>query len=255
MFVQQVLFQIQDLFGHRTPSGDRRRDGPGPAALHADTDLRILLRNINARAPRVDHFHCKSPLHSHASRNQGVCIPGRTDKNTERQLPRPCSPRPPVARSLVSTTPSAGPSLPGQQTNHALRRGPLDETGQPLRDFGGAKARRSVLLTRAYARQRPVRFRRCGYGRSLDRPYPANVALRSARPGSRTARAPGPSQSHVPVHEGTLVTGANEIPGVGYMAGPNSLSSAVLSRILSVGSAADCLQGFLRPQDRGWLPD
>lgn len=61
VLVEEVLLQIQDLSGHRGPCRDGGRRGPGAAALDADADLGVLLRNIDARAARVNDFHGGSP--------------------------------------------------------------------------------------------------------------------------------------------------------------------------------------------------
>jgi hypothetical protein len=57
----QMLTQCQDLRGRSAPGRHRRRRSSASLALDSDTDLRVFLRAVDARASRVHHIHPKPP--------------------------------------------------------------------------------------------------------------------------------------------------------------------------------------------------
>ncbi len=78
---QQVFLQVQDLSGHRTPRGDRRRGCPGPRPW---TRIQTFASFFEISIPA--HRGCITSISDHTSqsscRNQGACVPGKADKTT-----------------------------------------------------------------------------------------------------------------------------------------------------------------------------
>src|ERR1700737_83066 len=82
-----MITQRQDLIARRTPRRHRHRRADSGASLDPDTRLRVPLRNVDARAPRVDYLHNRSFRSAEAQNNAapgsvaGVCVSGRAGWN------------------------------------------------------------------------------------------------------------------------------------------------------------------------------
>ena len=68
----QMIPQREDLVGHRTPRRHRRRVSARTVPLDPDADLRVLLRDVDPRAPRVHHFHHLTSLMTEFAVVEGV---------------------------------------------------------------------------------------------------------------------------------------------------------------------------------------